>query len=1005
MRHYLFKILALFFIAYSSAQNINVSGTTLDQSGIPIPGVNILVKDTSKGTTSDFDGNFTITDIKLGTTLFISYIGYLTQEIKVSNNSPLTITLQEDIAKLDEVVVIGYGTQTKKEITGAVSVVSSENIEALKPTRIEQALQGQVAGVNITSQSGTPGGGSTISIRGVSTNGDNKPLILVDGNVIENLDVLNPNDIESINILKDATAGIYGVRAANGVILIKTKTGRKEMPLTVEYNAYAGFQETTRKIPVLNATEYALIVNEAYAAGGNTPPFSNIAGLGIGTDWQDLVFESAPITNHNILFKGGGKNSTYSYSGSFLTQDGIVGGNKSNFTRFTNNASYSLDFLENFKFTSGLTLMRTNKRNLPENSNSSVLFNAINMAPTFSVYDEAGAYTLAEGLGGEVINPLAQIDDIFDRSKTLKLSGNAGLSYNFLDHFTAQSNIQFNYSEVNAKVFNPIAYFGSGKNSNVDRSSVFEGLNYFRDYTFDAFVKYENEFNNTHNINVLLGTSVFKTTGEFTGATGFDILDNDVTNASLEQASDIENINRFTGRNATFDSRLLSYFARLQYDYDGKYLLSAVIRRDGSTKFGPENRFGFFPSGSIGWVASDEEFLKNSSVFNLLKVRASYGILGNDRIPDYRYISLLNGEGTYIFDNQEFIGTASGGIANPEIRWEKQKTFDIGLDMRFLNNKMDVTADYFKKRTEDLLVIPEVSGLLGTGGAPVVNGGTVENEGLEFAIGYSDNFSDNFKFSIKYNVTYIKNEVLYVNTNTGVLEGGGFGISQPAPSRMEAGFPIGYFYGYETAGIFQNQAEIDASAVGDIIPQPGDIKYVDQNGDGMITLDDRVNLGNPLPDATMGLNISIDYKNFDFAAYAFASVGNEIVRNYERGQQLTNRTNSYLARWTGEGTSNSFPRVSNGATPNGLFSNFYVEDGSFVRLQNVQLGYTFSDKVLKDSRISKLRLYVSASNLFTLTEYKGYDPTASSGAPIGGGIDQGFYPSAKTFLLGINLKL
>ena len=1005
MRHFLFKLLTFFFITHSGAQNINVSGNVQDNSGFPIPGVNVIVKNTTKGAVTDFDGNFTITDVKVGTTLMFSYIGYVTKDIVISNNSKLIIKLQEDLAKLDEVIVIGYGTQTKKEITGAVSVVSSESIEALKPTRIEQALQGQVAGVNITSQSGTPGGGSTISIRGVSTNGDSRPLILVDGNVIEDLSVVNPSDIESINILKDATAGIYGVRAANGVILIKTKTGRKEMPLKVEYNAYGGFQQTTRKIPVLNATEYGAIVNEAYVAGGNTPPFTNLASLGVGTNWQDLVFENAPITNHSILFSGGGKKSSYSYSSSFLTQDGIVGGSKSNFTRFTNNGSYQLDILKNLKLTSGLTLMRTSKRNLPENSNSSVLFNAVNMAPTFSVYDDNGTYTLAEGLGGEVINPLAQIDDTFDRGKVMKLSGNAGISYNFFDHFTAQSNIQFNYSEVTAKVFNPIAYFGSGKNSNVDRSNVFEGLNYYRDYTFDAFIKYENKINDVHNINLLLGTSVFKTTGEFTGATGFDIIENDYANANLEQALDIENINRFTGRNATFDSRLLSYFTRLQYDYKGKYLLSAVVRRDGSTKFGPKNRFGIFPSGSIGWVMSDEDFLKDISFINLLKVRASYGVLGNDRIPDYRYVSLLNGEGTYIFDDIEYIGTASGGIANPEIRWEKQKTFDIGLDLRLLNNKIDITTDYFKRRTEDLLVIPEVSGLLGTGGAPVVNGGTVENTGVEFAVGYTENYSNDFKFSIKYNVTYLKNEVLFVDTNTGVLTGGGFGISQSAPSRMEAGFPMGYFYGYQTAGIFQNQEDINASAVGDIAPEPGDIKYVDQNKDGVITEDDRVNIGNPLPDATMGLNISIDYKNFDFSVYAFSSIGNEIVRNYERGQQLTNRTNSYLARWTGEGTSNTFPRVSNGATPNGLFSDFYVEDGSFVRLQNVQLGYTFSEKAFKNSRINKLRIYVSANNLLTLTKYKGYDPTASSGAPLGGGIDQGFYPSAKTYLLGINLKL
>ena len=638
------------------------------------------------------------------------------------------------------------------------------------------------------------------------------------------------------------------------------------------------------------------------------------------------------------------------------------------------------------------------------------------MAPTFTVRDADGNYTKAEGLGAEIINPLAQIQDASDRGDVMKLSGNAGLSYNFLDHFTAQSNIQFNYAEVSAKVFNPIANFGSGKVFNVERSSVFEGLNYFRDYTFDAFLNYENTFNDTHKLNVLVGTSIFKTTGEFTGATGYDILDNDIRNANIENASDIENINRFTGRNAIFDSRTLSYFTRVQYDYKGKYLLSAVVRRDGSTKFGPNNKFGYFPSASIGWVASDEEFLKDSNVFNLLKVRASYGILGNDRIGDYRYISLLNRGSNYYFNNIETIGTASGGIANPEIKWEKQKTLDIGLDIKLLNNKMDITTDYFKKRTEDLLVDPEVSGLLGVGGAPFVNGGVVENTGLEFAIGYNDKFNDNFKFSVRYNVTYIKNEVISVNTKTGVLTGGSFGIGQPAPSRMEAGFPMGYFYGYQTAGVFQNQAEIDNAAVGDIAPQPGDLKYVDQltvdtnddgimdAADGVITLDDKVDIGNPLPDATMGLNISLDYKNFDFAAYAFASVGNDIVRNYENNNILTNSAIYRLNRWTGEGTSNTSPRVTGGATPNLLFSDFYVEDGSFIRLQNVQLGYTFSDSALEGSKISKLRLYVSASNLLTLTKYNGFDPTASSGAPLGGGIDQGFYPSAKTFLLGLNLK-
>ena len=1003
MRKMFLKFLALFFVAFTSAQTVDVSGNVNDAMGIPIPGANVIVKNTTKGTITDFDGNFSIPNVEIGSTLTVSYIGYITKEMLVTDNSKLTIQLEEDLAQLDEIVVIGYGTQRKKEVTGAVTVLGSKAIEKLNPVRVEQALQGQVAGVNITTNSGSPGGASTISIRGVSTNGDSRPLILVDGNVVEDLSVINPNDIESMNILKDATAGIYGVRAANGVILITTKTGRKEMPLTVEYSAYTGFQQTTRKIPVLNATEYAFIVNEAYANGGSTPPFTDVSNFGVGTDWQDEVFQLAQIHNHNIALKGGSENSSYSYSGSFLTQDGIVGGNKSNFTRYTNSASYNLDFLKNFKFKSGITLTRTNKRNLIENTLGSVLFNALNMAPNISVRDENGDYSLADGLGGEVINPLAQMENTYDRTKVMKINGFGGLSYNFLDHFTASANIQFNYAEVTSKRFFPIDNYGIGKVFNTERSEVQEDLDYFQDYTFDAFVKYENTFNDVHKLNVLLGTSIFKSTGEFTGKKGFDIIANNIIYAHIDQASDVEDRFEVKGRNDKFDSRLLSYFTRLQYDYKGKYLFSAVLRRDGSTRFGLENKFGYFPSASIGWVASDEQFMSENNFFDLLKLRGSYGVLGNDRIGDFGYTSLLDGEGVYFFDNQQYVGSASGPISNPDIKWEKQKTLDIGLDMRFLNGKIDITTDYFKRRTEDLLVQSQVSGLLGTGAAPFVNAGIVENEGIEFAIGYSDNFSEDFKFNIKYNVTAIRNEVVSVSGEGEYLEGGSFGISQPAISRMEAGFPLGYFIGYQTDGIFQTQDEINNSAVTAVAPQPGDFKFVDQNGDGVIDLEDRVDLGNPLPAATMGLNISFDYKNWDFTTYAFASLGNEIVRNYERNQQLVNKPNTYLDRWTSPGSSNSSPRVTTGATSNTSFSDFYVEDGSFVRLQNAQIGYTITSAD-QTTKFDKLRIYISGSNLLTLTKYSGYDPTAGTGAPIGGGIDQGFYPTARTFLLGVNVK-
>lgn len=991
---------------FVQAQIIDVSGNVQDNTGLPIPGVNVIVKNTTKGGVTDFDGNFTLTGIETGSTLILTYIGYKTKEVVV-DKANLTIQLEENLAQLDEVVVIGYGTQRKKEITGAVSVVSSETIEKLKPTRIEQALQGQVTGVNITANTGSPGGASTINIRGVSTNGDNRPLILVDGNVVEDLSVINPSDIASINVLKDATAGIYGVRAANGVILITTKTGLKNKPLTVEYNAYTGFQETTRKMPVLNATEYAIIVNEAYAAGGSTPPFSNLSNLGTGTDWQDEIFQSAPIHNHNIIFRGGKEKSSYSYSGSFLKQDGIVGGSKSNFTRFTNSFTYNLDFLENFKYKSGLTLTRLKKNNLPENSLGSALFNALNMAPSFSVRDSNGDFTLADGLGGEVINPLAQIANTYDNNRVMKLNGFAGLSYNFLENFTADANIQFNYAEVKDYRFSPVDFYGTGKVQNTLVSEVYEGFNIYRDYTFDAVIKYDNVFNEAHKINVIFGTSVFKTTGVLSGRTATNILNNDPAYARVDLASDIQDIYEERGSNPKFDGRLLSYFSRLQYDYKGKYLVSAVIRRDGSTRFGPGNKFGYFPSGSIGWIASDEAFMSNNNLFDFLKVRASYGVLGNDRIGDYRYVSLLTGEGTYFFGGNdredEYFGVASGPISNPQIKWERQKTFDVGLDMQLLNRKIDITADYFKKRTEDLLVSPQVSGLLGTGAPPFVNAGVVENSGIEFAIGYSDKLSENFKFNIRYNVTSLNNKVVSVSGEGEFLEGGGFGISQPAISRMEAGFPLGYFIGYQTDGIFQNQNEIDNAAVGEIAPQPGDFKFVDQNGDGIIDLKDRVNLGNPLPDAIMGLNIAFDYKQWDFAAYAFASVGNEIVRNYERNQQLVNKPIWYLNRWTGESSTNTEPRVSIGATSNTVFSDYYVEDGSFIRLQNAQLGYTFKNNTT-DSKLTNCRVYISGSNLFTLTKYNGYDPTAGNGAPIGGGIDQGFYPSARTFLLGVNVK-
>ena len=1005
MKYTLFLFLTFVTLGLQ-AQDIRVQGVILDAiSSDPLPGVNVLVKGTNRGTAADFDGNFVLTDLAEGEVLVFTYLGYLTQEYVVRGSEQVTIRLQEDVSALEEVVVIGYGTQTKKELTGAVAVVGSETIEELNPTRIEQALQGQVAGVQVTTESGSPGSASNIRIRGISTNGDNRPLILVDGNVIEDLSVINPGDIESINVLKDATAGIYGVRAANGVILITTKTGRRNTDLKFSYDAWGGVQQTSRKIPVLNATEYAVIVNEAYAAGGSPNPYPDLSNLGTGTDWQDEVFSNAVIFNHNFTASGGSEKSTYSFGASHLTQDGIVGGPKANFNRSTLRVNYNMEPLKNLNVVTNLLYTNTNRKTLAENSLGSVLFNALNNAPTFAVRDANGEFTLAEGLGNEVINPLAQIANTFNETGVDRISGKVGAAYTLLEGLKAESNFQFNYSEVEGRFFFPTVFYGSGKVFNVDRNFVVESKDIFRDYTWDTFLNYVTDLGEDHNLNATLGMSVFRTSGQFSGSTGFDIPGNSFANAYIENASDV--IDNYINTVGKFDSRLLSYFFRLQYSYKDKYLFSGVMRRDGSTAFGPRNRFGYFPSGSLGWIVSEEDFLADSSWLDFMKIRASYGIVGNDRIAANAFRSVLSGEGAYVFDGELVFGKAVGPLSNPEIQWEEQKTLDIGVDLRFFQDHFSLTADYFSKRTEDLLVSPPVSGILGAAapgsGSPVVNAGTVENRGFELAVGYQTAPTAAFSASINYNVTFLQNEVISVNNGVGFIPGGSFGVGQDPPARMEDGKPLGYFYGLETDGIFQTRAEVDAHAT-QANAAPGDLRFVDQNGDGVIDSDDRTDIGSPIPDATMGLNISLGYKQWDFTAYAFASLGNEIVRNYERNQPLVNRSVYALNRWTGPGSTNVDPRVTIGATSNTLFSDYYVEDGSFVRMQNAQLGYTFTDAFNEHLGIDKLRFYLAVNNLFTLTKYRGYDPAASSGAPIGAGIDPGFYPVPRTYLLGVNFK-
>ncbi|WGD34247.1 TonB-dependent receptor [Olleya sp. YS] len=1013
MKKTFFSFLLLIFTLSAFAQEYTITGNvTSEQDGLPIPTVNIIVKNTSNGVTTDFDGNYSINNVPQNATLVFSYVGYTTKEVVVTNGNPINVALSEDVEALEEVIVIGYGSQKRKEVTGAVSVVSSQTLDEIKPIKVEQALQGTVSGVNVTTQGGAPGAGLDIRIRGISTNGANGPLVIIDG-YQGSLDILNPNDIDTITVLKDAQAAIYGTVGANGVVLITTKSGRKNQAPKVSFNSYTGFQETTRELPLLNATEYALLLNEAYAAGGQNLPYPNVSGLGEGTDWQGEVFNNnVPIINHDFSVSGGSEKITYAISGSHLYQQGIIAPKKTDFRRNTARLALGADISDKINVKANVIYTYLDRDAINDSGLGSVLFNAINTPATLSAFDDNGNFTLVPstpGLGIEIINPLAQIDNTFNDYDLRKLNGTVALEYDVLKNVKLTSRIGFNTSNSEGKSFAKQVDYG-GKVFDVPRSSVSQNAINDNNYSLDIFGTYNNTFADAHKIDFTVGTTVFKEFGNGLFATGYDVPNNSWEFADIALAEGISEA-RDVGSYA-YDERRLSFFSRLQYDYKGKYLFSAMLRRDLSTKFGPNNRVAYFPSVTAGWVVSDETFLENSNTLSFLKLRASYGILGNDQIPSNGFASLLSGEATYVFDGALVNGQALGVLANPDLQWEEAKKFDVGLDLRLLNDKLDITADYFVNTRDNLLISNiSTSGITGTSapgsGSPTVNAGKVENKGIELAINYKDQLSDNLNFSINYNVTSLQNEVLEVNNSTGFLEGGGFGVGQPAPSRMEVGQPIGYFYGLQTDGIFQNQAEVDAhpsqSALG-ATAAPGDIRYVDANGDGVINFDDRTNIGDPIPDVTMGLNLSLNYKNFDFVLYTFASLGNDMVRNYERTLSDANKLNYVLDRWTGEGTSNTVPRVTTGATSNNVFSEFFVEDASFVRIQNLQLGYSLPDEFINKLGISKLRIYTAVNNLYTFTKYKGYDPGASSGAPIGGGIDAGFYPIPRTYILGLNLN-
>lgn len=1010
----LFTFLLITSIGLS--QNVDVSGNVVESgTGLPIPSVNIFAKDSKIGTSTDFDGNFTLKNVPVGVTLIFSYVGYLNYEYKVTKSEVIKINMLQDLKSLEEVVVIGYGTKAKKDVTGSISIVDTKTIEDLRPIKAEQALQGTVAGVYVNAPSGAPGSQINIRIRGISSNNENGPLVLIDG-YQGSMDLLNPSDIESYTVLKDAQAAVYGAVGANGVILITTKKGKRNTKANVSFNSYTGFQETTKKLNLLNATEYALLLNESYANAGLTLPYPNVSGLGTGTNWQDEVFEKAPIINNDISISGGSEKIIYTFSASKIKQEGIVGLEKSGFDRGTARLSIGVDLSDKLNLKTNLIYTDFNRQGLNENGLGSVLFNALNTPSVFSPYDANGNFTLVPdtpGYGNEVINPLAQINNTYNSYNQERLNGSISFEYKPFTDFKITTRYGFNRGNSVGKSFSMLVDYGNGKVfNNVSQSTVSQNTEKFSNYTFDVFGEYQKIIAENHKFKLVLGGTLHEANGEGLFATGYDVPNNswEYADISLANGLPLEPV-KTNGSYKSTPYKRPSLFSTLDYDFKGKYLVSFILRRDQSSRFGPDFSVAYFKSILGGWIISDEEFFNNNGKINFLKLRGSYGTLGNDAIPGDAFRSFLTGESEYIFNGSLNIGTAIGVLPNPSVKWETDTKIDIGLDAKMFDNKLEITADYFNNTRKDLLIrgIP-VSGTAGGSapgsGNPTVNAGTVENSGFELALNYKNNIKD-FNYALGFNITTINNEVTEVNNGSGFIEGGAFGIGQPSPTRMQVGQTIGAFYGYQTDGIFQNQAEVNAHpsqiALG-AVAQPGDIRYKDINGDGVINLNDRTFIGKPIADYTLGFNINLSYKNFDFVTYSYASVGNDMIRNYERTENRLNKLDYVLDRWTGEGTSNDVPRVTAGASSNNVFSDYFVEDASFLRIQNIQLGYSLPLSFVERAKLSKVRLYASVNNIYTFTKYRGFDPAANSGDPISGGIDYGFYPNPRTYMLGLNVN-
>jgi TonB-linked SusC/RagA family outer membrane protein len=986
----------------------------------------VFIKGTKLGTTTDELGNFSLSAPASAKTLVVSSLNFDTQEISIAAGN-MTIVLTSNQNKMDEIIVVGYGVQKVTKVSGAIATVKGADIEKLKPVRAEDALQGRASGVTVISN-GSPGAKPTVLIRGIPSYTGTDPVVVVDGSIqtLDDLNSINPQDIESINVLKDAaTTAIYGVKGGNGVIVVATKSGKKNQKNEFNYSGNYAVQQVLNQIGVLNASEYAAIINEGSVASGGNLMFPNLSGLGVGTNWQDQIFKNAPIQSHNLTARGGSEKMSYFLSGGYLGQDGIVGGGeKSYFNRVNGTANLNFDLTNKLKFIANTSYTNIKGAGIPENAINSVISNALNFDPTVSILNNVpgtyGKYGTSQTILSEIINPLTQLQDSYNGSNTSKLFGKLELQYDVLKNLKLTSRYGYTNTDVTGKSFMPLSYYGTAHiNStlNADGSakvgshnSVYEYKNNYFNYTFETFGNYRFKVAEKHNFETVVGFSMARVTGNSLSGSRQDVPFNSWDFADISSATGIAQTSGLDLGSYQYERRNLSYFSRVDYDFNDTYLASATFRRDGSYAFGNNNKFANFFSGSLGWVVSNEKFFK-SDFINYLKIRGSYGVTGNENVnPQYQRISTsiysygLGQNAGYTFGAEPTsIGATIASFKNDDLKWEQQAQLNAGFDLRFFKNKFSFSGDYFRKDISGLLFTPTLSLYLGTASLPTANIGTTQTSGFDMNLGYTDQLTKNFKLST--NITFTKATNLVTETNKGLITGGGYGIPYQPVTRFEKGYAPGYFYGYKTDGLFQNQAEI-SKASSQPNAQPGDIRYVDINGDGKIDGDDRTNIGNPFPDFTMGWGLNLEYKGFDLNTYVYASVGNEVYRAYERNLAMTNKYRGVLGRWVGEGSTNDAtnPRYTFiDANNNTRVSDRYVEDGSFIKIKNLQLGYTFNSAKLKQKNISGIRLYAQVKNAFTFTKYAGFDPEISGGI-FDTGIDRGAYPQARSVAVGLDLK-